>query len=303
MYDLISVGTISLDLYFQGKSFTFKDNRFALALGGKYQAENFYLSVGGGGTNVAIGVAKHGYQVGLLGKIGNNSFKKIIVDYLKNHQISLSLIDFEDDYYNISTILLTEKGERTIIHYSTPHQHLFSSTNPLIGLTKTKIVYLGNLPEVSLTQRVKFLKFLKKHHITRIVNLGVFDCRRPKNQIKEILEEADILIVNGHEFSELVKAQYSDIHFHEDVVSWYIPYLKEKIVVITNGEKGSYAYHQGKVFFQKALKPVKILDTTGAGDGFTAGFISEFLNSKDLVKSLKKGALYAAYILGKIGAN
>jgi len=303
MYDLISVGTISVDLYFLGKSFTFKDNRFALALGGKYQAENFYLSVGGGGANVAIGVAKHGYKVGLLGKIGNNPFKKIIVDYLKDHQISLNLIDFEDNYYNLSTILLTQKGERTILHYSTPHQHLFSSTNPLIGITKTKMVYLGNLPEVSLTQRVKFLKFLKKHNIARIVNLGVFDCRRPKNQIKEILEEVDILIVNGHEFSELVKAQYADIHFYEDVISWYIPYLKEKIVVITDGEKGSYAYHQGKVFFQKALKPAKILDTTGAGDGFTAGFISEFLASKDLVKSLKKGALYASCILGKIGAN
>ena len=303
MYDLISVGTISVDLYFLGKSFTFKDNRFALALGGKYQAENFYLSVGGGGTNVAIGVAKHGYKVGILGKIGNNPFKKIIVDYLKDHQISLNLIDFEDNYYNLSTILLTQKGERTILHYSTPHQHLFSSTNPLIGITKTKMFYLGNLPEVSLTQRIKFLKFLKKHNIARIVNLGVFDCRRPKNQIKEILEEVDILIVNGHEFSELVKAQYADIHFYEDVISWYIPYLKEKIVVITNGEKGSYAYHQGKVFFQKALKPAKILDTTGAGDGFTAGFISEFLASKDLVKSLKKGALYASCILGKIGAN
>ena len=303
MYDLISVGTISIDLYFLGKSFTFKDNRFALALGGKYQAENFYLSVGGGGTNVAIGVAKHGYKVGILGKIGNNPFKKIIVDYLKDHQISLNLIDFEDNYYNLSTILLTQKGERTILHYSTPHQHLFSSTNPLIGITRTKMVYLGNLPEVSLTQRIKFLRFLKKHNIARIVNLGVFDCRRPKNQIKEILEEVDILIVNGHEFSELVKAQYADIHFYEDVISWYIPYLKEKIVVITDGEKGSYAYHQGKVFFQKALKPAKILDTTGAGDGFTAGFISEFLASKDLVKSLKKGALYASCILGKIGAN
>jgi len=303
MYDLISVGTISVDLYLQGKSFTFKDDRFALALGGKYQAENFYLSVGGGGLNVAIGVAKHGKKVGLLGKIGNNPFKKIIIDYLKDHQISLNLIDFEDNYYNLSAILLTEKGERTIIHYSTPHQHLFSPNNLLLGLTKTKMVYLGNLPEVSLIQRVKFLKFFRKYNIKRIVNLGVFDCRRPKNQIKEILEEIDILIVNGHEFSELVKAKYSDIHLQEDVISWYIPYLKEKIVVITDGEKGSYAYHQGRVFFQKAIKPAKILDTTGAGDAFTAGFISEFLVSKDLVQSLKKGALHAAYIIGKIGAN
>jgi len=303
MYDLISVGTISIDLYFKSKSFTFKDNRFALALGGKYQSESFYFSIGGGGANVAIGVAKHGYKVGLLGKIGNNPFKKIIVDYLKQHRISINLIDFEDGYYNLSAILLTEKGERTILHYSTPHQHLFSENNPLIGLTKTKIIYLGNLPEVSLTQRIKFLKFFKKYNITRVVNLGVYDCRRPKNQLKEILAEVDILIVNAHEFSELVKAPYSDIHFNEDVVSWYIPFLKEKIVVVTNGEKGSYSYYKGQVFFQKALKSAHILDTTGAGDGYTAGFISEFLASGNLVKSLKKGALYASYILGKIGAN
>jgi len=303
MYDLISVGTISVDLYFKSKNFTFKNNRFFLALGGKYQAESFYFSVGGGGANVAIGVAKHGYKVGLLGKIGNNPFKKIIVDYLKQHKISLNLIDFEDEYYNLSSILLTEKGERTILHYSTPHQHLFSKDNPLIGLTKTKIIYLGNLPEVSLTQRIKFLKFFKKHNITRVVNLGVSDCRRHKNQLKEILDEVDILIVNAYEFSELVKAPYCDINFSEDVVSWYIPYLKEKIVVITDGEKGSYGYYQNRVFFQKALKPAHILDTTGAGDAYTAGFISEFLKSGNLVKSLKKGALYASHILGKIGAN
>jgi len=303
MYDLISIGTISIDLYFQGKTLTFKDNRFALALGGKYQTENFYLSVGGGGTNVAIGVAKHGYKVALLGKIGENPFKKIIVNYLNQHKISLNFIEFERNYYNISTILLTEKGERTILHYSTPHQNLFSYYNNLIEVTKTRIIYLGNLPEVSLTQKLKFLKFLKKYHIIKIVNLGVFDCRRPKNQIKEILEEVDILILNGHEFSELVKAQYSDIHFNEDIISWYIPYLKEKIVIVTDGEKGSYGYYRGKTFFQRALKPSKILDTTGAGDAYTAGFISEFLKSKDLSKSLKKGALYAAYILGKIGAN
>jgi len=303
MYDLISVGTISVDLYFKGESFTFKDNRFALAVGGKYVANQFDLKIGGGGANVAIGVAHHGFKTAVIGKIGNNPFKKIILDYLKNRHVSTNLIDQEDNYYNLSAILLTQKGERSIIHYSTPHQELFSSGNPLLGLTKTKIVYLGNLPDVSLTQRIKFLKFLGKYKITRILNLGVIDCRRPKKQLEKIFEEIDILIVNGYEFSEVVKAPHQDIHFHEDVISWYIPSLFEKIVIITEGERGSFGYYRGKVFYQRALKPAQIVDTTGAGDAYTAGFISEFLKSYDIEKSMKKGAIYASHILAKIGAN
>jgi len=303
MYDLISVGTISVDLYFKGEGFTFKDNRFTLAVGGKYVANQFDLKIGGGGANVAIGVANHGFKPAVIGKIGNNPFKKIILDYLKLHHVSISLIDKEADYYNLSAILLTKKGERTIIHYSTPHQDLFSSGNPLLGLTKTKIVYLGNLPDVSLTQRIKFLKFLGKYKITRVLNLGVVDCRRPKKQLEEIFGEVDILIVNGYEFSEIVKAQHKDINFHEDIVSWYIPQLFEKIVVVTEGEKGSFAYYRGKIFYQRALKPAQIEDTTGAGDAYTAGFISGFLKSNNIEMSMKKGAIYASHILAKIGAN
>jgi len=303
MYDLVSIGTISVDLYFKGKNFTFKNNRFALAVGGKYIANQFDIKIGGGGANVAIGVAHHGFRTAVIGKIGNNPFKKIILNHLKTHKVSTNLIDQENNYYNLSAILLTQKGERTIIHYSTPHQDLFSANNQLFGLTKTKIIYLGNLPEVSLTQRIKFLKFIGKHKIIRILNLGVIDCRRPKNQLKEIFKETDILIVNGYEFSEIVKAPHKDIQFNDDVISWYIPSLFEKIVVITEGEKGSFAYFKGKVFYQRALKPAKIIDTTGAGDAYTAGFICGFLKYHNIEIAMKKGAIYSSYILAKIGAN
>jgi len=303
MYDLISVGTISIDLYFKGESFTFKNNRFALAVGGKYLSNQFDLKIGGGGVNVAIGVANHGFKTAVIGKIGNNPFKRIIIDYLKNHHVEIKLINQEDNYYNISTILLTEKGERTIIHYATPHQNLFSDKNSLFGLTKTKMLYLGNLSDVSLDQRIKFLKFIGSHKIIRVLNLGVADCRKPKNQLKKILDETEILIINGYEFSEIVKAPHKDINFYEDVISWYIPYLFKKVVIITEGEKGSFGYFKGKVFYQKALKPAHIIDTTGAGDAYTAGFISKLLKSYNIEIAMKKGAMYASHILGKIGAN
>jgi len=303
MYDLVSIGSISVDLFFKGNSLTYKDDRFQLAVGGKYLASHFFTSIGGGGANVAIGVRRLGLKSAVMGVIGNNPFKKIILDRLERDKVSYSLSHFEDNYYNLSAIFLTEKGERSIVHYVTPHIHLLNEQSRLIGITKSRFIYLGNLPEVSLTERRIFLDFFKKKNITTAVNLGVSDCRRSKDQLKPFLDNVDILIVNGHEFAELVKAPYKDIHFKDNVVRWYIPYLYDQILVVTEGEKGSFAYWQGKVFYQKAVKIEKVVDATGAGDGYTAGFIAEFLKTKDIEKSMLAGSRYAVKILSKLGAN
>lgn len=303
MFDLISIGNISLDLYFKGESLTFENNRFQLAVGGKYFVNTLYKSIGGGGANVAVGAAKHELKTAILGKIGDNNFKPMILEELENKNVSASLCQIEKDYLNLSAILLTGKGERSIIHYSPPHEHILKTKSDLEKILKTKVVYMGNLPDVSLSEREQLLHFIKYNKIPTVANLGVKDCRRSKHQLVNFLKKIDILILNGHEFAELVKAPYKDIHFHEHVVKWYIRELKDKLVVITEGKKGSYAYVGDKVFHQKAQDRVKVIDTTGAGDAFTAGFISQYHTTSDIQQSMEKGARYAAKIISQIGAN
>jgi sugar/nucleoside kinase (ribokinase family) len=303
MFDLISVGSIAVDLYFRGHSLTFKDNRFQLAVGGKYIADYFHESVGGGGANIAIGAVRHGLKTAVMGKIGLNPFKENILKKLKEENVSTGLCQFEDKYLNLSAIFLTPKGERTIVHYATPHQQLLNEKGGERKLLNGKVVYFGNLSDVSLTQRTEALRFIKKHDVMTVVNLGVQDCRKKKDQLEEFLKQIDVLILNGYEFADLVKASYKDIHFKEDVVKWYVPILKDKVVVVTEGTKGSYAYHRGNVYHQGAVETDKVLDTTGAGDAYTAGFISGFFKSGKIDEAMLKGAKYATRILEKIGAN
>lgn len=303
MYDLIAAGSVAIDFYFEGSSLTFANNRFQLAIGGKYVSEDFQIKIGGGAVNVAIGVTKAGLKPAILGTIGDNIFKPMIFENLRKFNISYKLCDIVKNYYNLSAILLTKEGERSIIHFATPCQKLFDHGIKISYLRQAKMVYLGNLPEVSLTEKIKVLKFLRKNSITNVVNLGVTDCRRPKSELEPLLKHIDILIINGHEFADLVKAAYKDIYFHEDVVAHYIPTLHQQLVIITEGSRGSFAYYHGKVYHQKAFPIKKIIDTTGAGDGYTAGFIAEYFRSKDIKKAMENGAKYAAKILGKIGAN
>ncbi len=303
MFDLISIGNISIDLFFLGDSLTFKENRFQLAVGGKYFSTYFHESVGGGGANVAIGAGLNGLHAAVLGKIGNNPFKKIITDRFKKENVSYDMSEVEENYYNISAVLLTPKGERTIVHYTSPHQHILEGKKTLVNLRKSSTVYFGNLPDVSIGERERIMRFLKKNNILTVVNLGISDCRRSKEQLEGFLKYVDILIINGHEFSELVKAPYKDIHFSDNVIDWYIPHLSTKLVIITEGAKGSFGYFNGKVLHQIAVKVEKIVDTTGTGDGYTAAFIAEYHKSKNLSKAMDRGAKYAARILYKVGAN
>lgn len=302
MYDLISIGNISIDMFFKGDSLTYEGNRFQLAIGGKYFVDAFHQSLGGGGANVAIGARRHGLKTAVIGKLGDNAFKQIMLTDLQSVGVDTSLCQTEKGYMNISSILLTPEGERSIINYETQHMHLFEKASELNKLLNAKGLYLGNLPDVSFTQREELLSHASKKGMQIFVNLGVKDCRRPIEQIERFMKHVNVMIMNGYEFAELVKDEYKHISFAKNPVKKY-PFFEGKTVIITDGEKGSYGYRDGEVIFQEAVPVRKVVDTTGAGDAYTSAFIAVYLLSQDLEKAMNRGAHYAVRILGKIGAN
>lgn len=301
MYDLITIGDITIDLFFKGQSLTQKDNRFYLAIGGKYVTDYFYESLGGGGANVAIGASHFGLDTAVLGKVGENVFKQIIIQKLVKKGVSTEFLISDKAYLNISSILLTELGERTIIHYLTPHETFQLTEIMKDNLMKTKMAYMGNLPDVSIKERKELLMLFKQNKVPVCLNIGVTDCRKPLSDVNKLINMSDILIINTYEFAELIKKNRQQIDFIKDC-GHYLDF-NEKILVLTDGEKGSYLYHGKNVLYQKAIKPKKIIDTTGAGDAYTSGFISSFIKDGNLEKAMKTGAEYAAKILEKIGAN
>ena len=202
----------------------------------------------------------------------------------------------------ISSILLSAVGERTIINYETPHEHIFQHQKELDSLKKARIVYVSNLPKVSLEERNHMMSFLNQHKIPCVLNLGILDCRRPIQQLIPLLHKTNILILNSHEFGEMIKHDYQSINFKKDVRK-YIDVLCDKTLIITDGEKGSYGYFDETVHHLKALVPKQIIDTTGAGDGYTAGFIAGYLKHTDIPQAMEIGGKYACKVLEKVGAN
>lgn len=302
MYDLITVGNISIDMYFKGETLTHDSERFNLVIGGKYVADYFQEELGGGATNVAIGVQKMGLKTAIIAKIGETRFKPLILDLLKRHGVSTHACQFHDNYIKISSILLSPSGERTIINYETPHEHIITGPKDLAKFENTRAVYMSNLPYVPLDERRRILSHSHAKGATTIVNLGSRDCKRTLEQVVSLLHNADIIILNAHEFADLIKHSYDKVNLHHNVLK-YVPEFVDKHIIITDGARGSFAYHKGEILHQPAVHTNTIVDTTGAGDGFTAGFIASYLKSKNIADALKSGAEYAVHIIQKIGAN
>lgn len=300
MYDLISVGNICIDLYFKGNTLTQAKGRFQLALGGKYYADYFHEDIGGGGVNVSAGVAKLGLRPAIFGKIGNNSFKDIILKKLTDKKIATKFCQIEENYYKISSILLTEKGERTIIHHETP-SHMFKEFLMHKDLKKAKNIYFSPLEHLDLYEKKKMINYMKGPQTLTFVNLSAIDCRRPIRDLTSFFSALDVLIINAHEFALMVKKPYEKIDFKDLEIR--LPYLKDRILIITDAEKGSHAYFKDIYFYQEAIKPKKIVDTTGCGDAYTAGFIAQFIKSDNIESSMLQGAKYASEKLGRIGGN
>ena len=304
MLDLISLGTVSIDLYYKGSSLTEGDGRFELAIGGKYFVDHFYEGLGGGGANVAIGVTKAGLSVGLMAKIGNNPFKSLICKTLDDEKVRhQEFCNFTDDYINISSILLNARGEKTIINYRTDHQHIMTCEEDYNKLDKAKAIYMANLSKVTLAERIRVLQYAKKNNKKVFANLNVTDCRRPIEEVMHFASHVDGLIINAYEYADIIKAPYESIDFDGNVVEKYAPFHSNSLLVITDGKKGSYAYFQGKHYHVPAVSVEKVIDTTGAGDAYTAAFIASYLAHEDVQKAMQAGSSYAVKILGKLGAN
>ena len=143
--------------------------------------------------------------------------------------------------------------------------------------------------------------YLKGDQTLTFVNLSAVDCRRPIKELTGFFDALDVLIINSYEFSDLIKRPYKKIDFKKLEIK--LPYLKDRILIITDAEKGSYGYFNDQIYYQDIVKPKKIVDTTGCGDAYTAGFIAQYIKSLNIESSMYTGAKYAAEKLSRIGAN
>lgn len=294
MFDVITFGSAVVDV-FVDTDVAEKKGLMCYPAGSKILLKNLRFDIGGGGTNTAVAFSRFGFRTGYIGKVGDDSDGKAILEMLKRENIKFLGKVEKEGITGYSVILDSKEHERTILTYKGVNDKLFF--NELVQRKiNTKWLYLTSLLENSFQTQKKLVDYLTRKGTKIAFNPSEYLIKRMK--LGPILRLTDVLILNKEEAELLLKM--NKIKEKDLLLGLYS--LGPKIVVITDKNKLTWAYDGNKKY---SIRPhdIKVVERTGAGDAFGAGFVAGQIVGKSIDESLKLGLKESESVLRYLGAK
>jgi len=260
------------------------------------------IVAGGSVANTMAGIAHLKGNSSFIGKINSDNFGEMYRKSLQDINVNFSYLEKNEDLSTgASIILITPDSERTMCTYLGISSHLSANDINENNIINHELIFLeGYLWDKGISEKMfkHAISIAKKNKIKIAMSLSdIFCVTRHKQDFYNLLNnDLDILIGNENEINELAnKKNLLDS----------INQLKElnKLIVITRSEKGSMAIKNNEIINCNSTKVNKVLDLTGAGDLFAAGFLKEYLDNSDIKKCLETGSILASKVIQKIGAR
>ena len=260
------------------------------------------IVAGGSVANTMAGIAHLKGNSSFIGKINSDNFGEMYRKSLQDINVNFSYLEKNEDLSTgASIILITPDSERTMCTYLGISSHLSANDINENNIINHELIFLeGYLWDKGISEKMfkHAISISKKNKIKIAMSLSdIFCVTRHKQDFYNLLKnDLDILIGNENEINELAnKKNLLDS----------INQLKKlnKLIVITRSENGSMAIKNNEIINCNSTKVNKVLDLTGAGDLFAAGFLKEYLDNSDIKKCLETGSILASKVIQKIGAR
>ena len=260
------------------------------------------IEAGGSVANTMAGIAYLGGNPSFIGKVNSDEFGNIYKKSLEKIKVNFLYPEKEE---NLSTgasiVFITPDSERTMCTYLGISSQLSKEDINEDYIKDYEIIFLeGYLWDKGMSEEMfkHVINLAKKNNIKVAMSLSDIFCvtRHREDFFKLLKNDLDILIGNENEINELMKKNNLLDSMNE---------LKniDKLIVVTRSENGSVAILNSKITNCESTKVDKVIDLTGAGDLFAAGFLKEYLDKSNIKKCLKIGSEVAAKIIQKIGAR
>jgi sugar/nucleoside kinase (ribokinase family) len=257
------------------------------------------ITSGGSVGNTIAALAQLGCAAGFIGKVGCDDFGAKFISEIEKTGAEFFSDSSHENTSAKSFILVTPDAQRTMCTFLGCASEVGENDISEKALESMSILYLEgylwDAPNTILALK-KAINLAKKNGAKIAFSLSdAFCVTRHKQDFLNLIEnDLDILFANEREAHELLGNDNFAEFFLEN---------KNLIAVVTHSEKGCSVFKNGNSFDLPAEKIKKLVDTTGAGDAFAAGFLHGLVNNYDLKKSAQSGNMLAAKIIQKFGAR
>jgi len=253
---------------------------------------------GGSVANSIVGLSQLGNPVSFIGKVNNDKLGDKYEKSLINEKVKYCYQKKEETIpTGTCLILITPDSERTMCTFLGIAGKINDKDIDENAVKNSELILLEGYLWDEGEPKTAFNKAINISKKTAISLSDQFCVDRHKKSFLDLVNnKLDITFANEQEILSLIDAKSFD-----DVIS----FSKQigKLVVITRSEKGSLAIQKNEVIEYDSQKNLKIVDLTGAGDLFAAGFLHGYVNKLSIKESLEKGTQMASKIIQKIGAR
>ena len=253
---------------------------------------------GGSVANSIVGLSQRGNEVGFIGKVCDDELGSKYEDGLNKENVKYFYSKKKEDLpTGTCLILVTPDSERTMCTFLGTAGKINENDVKSEAIQQSEIILLEGYLWDEGEPKKAFEKAIQNANKVAMSLSDQFCVDRHKPHFLELVKnKLDIVFANEQEILSLIEAKNFD-----DVVN----FAKSlgKILVVTRGEKGAIAINGQEVVDCGIKQNLKIVDLTGAGDLFAAGFLHGHVNNMSLKDSLEKGTEMSSKVIQQIGAR
>ena len=253
---------------------------------------------GGSVANSIVGLSQLGNEVGFIGKVNDDELGSKYEDGLKQENVKYFYSKKKEELpTGTCLILVTPDSERTMCTFLGTAGKINEDDVSLDAIKQSETILLEGYLWDEGEPKKAFEKAIRSANKVAMSLSDQFCVDRHKPHFLELVKnKLDITFANEQEIMSLIDAK----SFNE-----VINFSKSlgKIIVLTRGEKGAVAINGDEVVECGIKEGLKIVDLTGAGDLFAAGFLHGHLNNMSLKESLDKGTEMSSKVIQQIGAR
>jgi ribokinase len=286
--DVLGLGEIVIDLLMKIPRFPKPDEKIYVL--------NSEKQAGGVTANFCVGVSRQGLRVAFFGGVGDDEEGVYLRKALQKELVDdRYLFTLKSKVTPINIVIVTEDGDKSILQ--SEHMRLTLPSKKLIIKEIIQKSRHLHLTAINYETALKAVKLAKEIGLTTSLDLESQVVREYQKQLHHLLEYIDILLPNkggAYEFTlsdDPYKASHSLLEYGP------------KVVLLTLGSEGVLLSTRKEQRLFPAFNIDNVVDTTGAGDAFNAGFISSFLENKSLVECVKRGQATSAIKIQGLGAQ